>query len=883
MSDSTNKNLVCGIYAHVDAGKTTLSEQLLFSCGTIRRVGRVDHKDTFLDNNEIERNRGITVFSKQAILTIGDISLTLLDTPGHVDFSAEAERTLSVLDFAILVISAPEGIQPHTETLWKLLKEAGIPVFVFINKVDCLHPAGDASGDSLRETFGSIISSLNNKLGEGFSDLTDVSALSYEEIASLDEDLIEKYLEGETPDDNDIRSLILSRRLFPCVFGSALNGDGVNRLIEIISAYAPDKAYADEFGARVIKITRDADGTRLTHIKITGGCLSVRDTLNYSVPEEDEDREYNEKITQIRIYNGEKFESVTTALPGTVAAVCGLTATYAGQGLGTETVPAEYLLKPVLSYEVIAPKDKKITEVLTDLRILAEEIPELNVTWDENHKKINILLMGDIQTQILKFTVNKRFGYDIDLGEGAVLYKETIADAVEGVGHFEPLRHYAEVHLLMEPLPRGSGLEFAADCSTDLLALNWQRLVLTHLKEKMHRGVLTRSPITDMRITLKSGKAHIKHTEGGDFRQASYRAVRQGLMQAGSILLEPYYEFTVTLPTGRIGRFMTDIEKMCGTCNPPEAVGDVSVITGRAPVICIRNYASELVSYTGGTGKIMLKLSGYDPCHNSEEVIESFGYDPTGDIRNSPDSVFCGHGSSFIVPWNEVAEHMHLPSCLEERADAGDENYVIRTSSEKNYGEDELKEVFEKTFGSGSWRTFKDKTDTADDDIYTPARPVVHEDDRNAGPKVKVKAGGGETKCLLIDGYNVIFAWDELKALAADNIDSARDALILRLSNYAGFKGLHTILVFDAYKVHNFSGEKLKYDNVEVIFTKQAETADEFISKSIRSFPKEYVVTVASSDGIIQLSAMGAGSRILSSSDLIRDILLTEEQIREHL
>ena len=878
MTKNNTKNLVCGILAHVDAGKTTLSEQLLFNCGTIRKTGRVDHGDTFLDNNQIERDRGITVFSKQALLTVGNLNLTLLDTPGHVDFSAEAERVLSVLDFAVLVISGSEGVQPHSETLWKLLSSYSIPTFVFINKMDLVLDGNSSANRA------NLLSELNTKLGNGFVDFTDTSEAG-EEISALDENLIEKFLEGTEPEMEDIAKLISSHRLFPCFFGSALKNEGVTELVEAVGAYAPAKTYPTEFGAKVIKISRDADGTRLTHLKVTGGSLNVRDTLDYAVPGDEEDASFSEKITQLRIYNGEKFEMVTSAEPGTVCAVCGLTSTFAGQGLGVETVPAAYALKPVLSYEVVAPREKKITEVLTDLKLLEEEIPELNVTWDEITRKINVLLMGDVQTEILKFTVKNRFGYELNLGEGAVLYKETIGNTVEGVGHFEPLRHYAEVHLLLEPLPRGAGLHFEADCSTDLLNLNWQRLILTHLKEKLHRGVLTRSPITDMKITLKSGRAHIKHTEGGDFRQATYRAVRQGLMQAESILLEPYYEFTITLPTDKLGRAMTDIDKLCGTCNPPETTGDTTILTGRAPVINIRNYARELVSYTGGTGKIALKLSGYDLCHNAEEVIAEKNYDPVSDLRNTPDSVFCGHGSSFIVPWNEVERHMHLESILKEPSSENDVvpiNYS--SSSEKHYGEDELQEVFEKTFGSGSWRTFKDKKpEETDDSIFEPARPRVVEENRNAKSAAKASSVNNATRCLLVDGYNVIYAWDELRELLSENIDAARDKLIEKISNYAGFRKLDALIIFDAYKVHQFTGQSLKYSNVEVIFTKEAETADEFIEKAVRKYPRDSIITVASSDGIIQLSTRGANSQVMSSRELIADIKLAEEQIRELL
>lgn len=864
------KQLTLGILAHVDAGKTTLSEAMLYLSGAIRKAGRVDNRDAFLDTYELERERGITIFSKQAVFAYDDLKITLLDTPGHVDFSAEMERTLQVLDAAVLVIGASDGVQGHTVTLWKLLKRYQVPVFLFVNKMD---QQGTDQDVLMRE--------LCDRLGGGLTNFSEENKNTLlEELAMCDEELLNCFLEKGDISEELIRKAIAQRKVFPCFFGSALKLFGVRELMEGIVRYMPISGYPKEFGARVFKITRDNQGNRLTHMKITGGCLKARDALK------------TEKVNQIRIYSGEKFDAVNEACAGQVCAVTGLLHTFPGQGFGLEKTVDRHMLEPVLSYCIYLPEGCDPAAFLPKLMQLQEEDPTLQVVWDEELKEIHAKVMGEVQIEILKHMIRERFGIEVSFGTGRIVYKETIADRVEGVGHFEPLRHYAEVHLLLEPAEPGSGLLFAADCSEDILARNWQRLILTHLEEKEHRGVLTGSPITDMKITLVSGRAHLKHTEGGDFRQATYRAVRQGLMEASGVLLEPVYEFRLEIPEEMIGRAMTDMEKLHGSFTLKERVGGVAVLTGTAPVVTIQDYQKEVTAYTRGHGRLSLSLKGYGPCHNAEEVIAKRHYDPESDLKNPTGSVFCAHGAGFVVPWNQVKDYMHLESCF-----AGDRECVMQTAFEEEL-ERRKQAAVKRQENTGERGEMFIGTDEIDAIIGRTARSNSRSEfsGKREGWQREKKAGGNTAKAsetriykgqpkkekyLLVDGYNVIFAWEDLKELAGVNLDGARGKLLDILCNYQAIKGYHLMAVFDAYKLKGHGEEIMDYHNIQVVYTKEAETADRFIEKFAHENAGKYDVTVVTSDGLEQIIIVGAGCQLVSSREFRTEVELASKQVLE--
>ena len=864
------KQLTLGILAHVDAGKTTLSEAMLYLSGAIRKAGRVDNRDAFLDTYELERERGITIFSKQAVFAYDDLKITLLDTPGHVDFSAEMERTLQVLDAAVLVIGASDGIQGHTVTLWKLLKRYQVPVFLFVNKMD---QQGTDQDVLMRE--------LCDRLGGGLTNFSEENKNTLlEELAMCDEELLNCFLEKGDISEELIRKAIAQRKVFPCFFGSALKLFGVRELMEGIVRYMPISGYPKEFGARVFKITRDNQGNRLTHMKITGGCLKARDVLK------------TEKVNQIRIYSGEKFDAVNEACAGQVCAVTGLLHTFPGQGFGLEKTVDRHMLEPVLSYCIYLPEGCDPAAFLPKLMQLQEEDPTLQVVWDEELKEIHAKVMGEVQIEILKHMIRERFGIEVGFGTGRIVYKETIADRVEGVGHFEPLRHYAEVHLLLEPAEPGSGLLFAADCSEDILARNWQRLILTHLEEKEHRGVLTGSPITDMKITLVSGRAHLKHTEGGDFRQATYRAVRQGLMEASGVLLEPVYEFRLEIPEEMIGRAMTDMEKLHGSFTLKERVGGVAVLTGTAPVVTIQDYQKEVTAYTRGHGRLSLSLKGYVPCHNAEEVIAKRHYDPESDLKNPTGSVFCAHGAGFVVPWNQVKDYMHLESCF-----AGDRECVMQTAFEEEL-ERRKQAAVKRQENTGERGEMFIGTDEIDAIIGRTARSNSRSEfsGKREGWQREKKAGGNTAKAsetriykgqpkkekyLLVDGYNVIFAWEDLKELAGVNLDGARGKLLDILCNYQAIKGYHLMAVFDAYKLKGHGEEIMDYHNIQMVYTKEAETADRFIEKFAHENAGKYDVTVVTSDGLEQIIIVGAGCQLVSSREFRTEVELASKQVLE--
>lgn len=864
------KQLTLGILAHVDAGKTTLSEAMLYLSGAIRKAGRVDNRDAFLDTYELERERGITIFSKQAVFAYDDLKITLLDTPGHVDFSAEMERTLQVLDAAVLVIGASDGVQGHTVTLWKLLKRYQVPVFLFVNKMD---QQGTDQDVLMRE--------LCDRLGGGLTNFSEENKNTLlEELAMCDEELLNCFLEKGDISEKLIRKAIAQRKVFPCFFGSALKLFGVRELMEGIVRYMPISGYPKEFGARVFKITRDNQGNRLTHMKITGGCLKARDALK------------TEKVNQIRIYSGEKFDAVNEACAGQVCAVTGLLHTFPGQGFGLEKTVDRHMLEPVLSYCIYLPEGCDPAAFLPKLMQLQEEDPTLQVVWDEELKEIHAKVMGEVQIEILKHMIRERFGIEVSFGTGRIVYKETIADRVEGVGHFEPLRHYAEVHLLLEPAEPGSGLLFAADCSEDILARNWQRLILTHLEEKEHRGVLTGSPITDMKITLVSGRAHLKHTEGGDFRQATYRAVRQGLMEASGVLLESVYEFRLEIPEEMIGRAMTDMEKLHGSFTLKERVGGVAVLTGTAPVVTIQDYQKEVTAYTRGHGRLSLSLKGYVPCHNAEEVIAKRHYDPESDLKNPTGSVFCAHGAGFVVPWNQVKDYMHLESCF-----AGDRECVMQTAFEEEL-ERRKQAAVKRQENTGERGEMFIGTDEIDAIIGRTARSNSRSEfsGKREGWQREKKAGGNTAKAsetriykgqpkkekyLLVDGYNVIFAWEDLKELAGVNLDGARGKLLDILCNYQAIKGYHLMAVFDAYKLKGHGEEIMDYHNIQVVYTKEAETADRFIEKFAHENAGKYDVTVVTSDGLEQIIIVGAGCQLVSSREFRTEVELASKQVLE--
>lgn len=886
------KKLVIGILAHVDAGKTTLAESILYLSGSIRKLGRVDHKNAFLDNYELERARGITIFSKQARFTYNDMEVNLLDTPGHVDFSAEMERTLQVLDYAILVISGSDGVQGHTETLWKLLDRYKIPTFLFINKMD-LEVAD-------RHT---LMNEIKKKLNEACLDFSDDNdEIFLENVAMCDEKLLNKYIESGSIEYSDIIELICQRKVFPCYFGSALKIEGVEEFLNGLNRYTSSKKYPQAFGAKVYKITRDEQGTRLTHIKVTGGSLKVKmpltnrkengiDKVNISASYKPEDI-WEEKIDQIRIYSGAKYETVEEIQAGEVCAVTGLSKTYPGEGLGIEKDLDMPYLKPVLTYQLILPPACNAFSMLSKLKQLEEEDPTLHIVWHEKLQEIHIQLMGEVQTEILKTLIQERFNVEVEFGPGNILYKETILEPVVGVGHFEPLRHYAEVHLLLEPLKPGSGLVFDSICSEDNLERSWQRLILTHLQEKEHLGVLTGSPITDMKITLVAGRAHLKHTEGGDFRQATYRAVRQGLKKAKSVLLEPYYSFRMEIPAECVGRAMTDIQRMNGSFDPPQVSGDMAVLCGFAPVATMNGYQVEVNAYTHGKGNLFCTPDGYRPCHNQEEIIAKIGYDSELDPDNPTGSVFCSHGESFIVSWDQVEKFMHIENNMKELF-VQSSNDVLQDSeidikpdkasdNKKDFWEEEkeLEEIFTRTYGPIKQSAVYTQSKLGyEKNPYKKSNLDYKKDyGNNSGNKNFNKP---VNEYLLVDGYNIIYSWDELSELAKDNMDAARYRLMDILCNYQGFKKCTVILVFDAYKVKGGLGSVQEYHNIHVVYTKEAETADQYIEKVTHEVAKENRVVVATSDAIEQLIILGKGATRLSAKEFKEEIMRVENIIRQ--
>ena len=896
------RKLVLGILAHVDAGKTTLSESILYTSGTIRKLGRVDNKDAFLDTNRLERERGITIFSKQAVFLLGDRKVTLLDTPGHVDFAAEMERTLSVLDYAVLVVSGADGVQGHTMTLWRLLKRYHVPVFLFVNKMD------QDGTDKVR-----LLQEIKEKLSGNCVDFTqNIGDAFYDALAMCEEEAMEQYLETESVEDDLIRKMIQKRIIFPCYFGSALKVEGVEELLKGLEQYTaePDNSQkpgtkdsliqesgVPEFGAKVFKIARDEQGNRLTFLKITEGSLAVKTSVSGGSGES----VWEEKVNQIRIYSGERYETASEVTAGDICAVTGLSMTYPGEGLGCEKEADIPLLEPVLTYSLILPPECSAAVMLPKLRQLEEEEPELHIVWKEETQEILVQLMGEVQIEILQSLIKERFGVVVEFGTGKIVYKETIADTVEGVGHFEPLRHYAEVHLLMEAGEPGSGLIFAADCSEDVLDKNWQRLILTHLNEREHKGVLTGSVITDMKITVIGGRAHQKHTEGGDFRQATYRAVRQGLMQAESVLLEPVYDFRMEVPEENLGRAMTDVERMSGRCNAPVTENHIAILTGSAPVSTMQDYQKELSAYTKGHGKMSVTLKGYEPCHNRDEVIDTIGYDAMADTLHPSDSVFCAHGAGFLVPWYEAADYMHVPAYLTDAADSSNGAYddgiyadgryaaggALDTRNARNaeyrvpkveewMDTEEIDAILKRTFDANK----RNKS--------IPRKGVVrrHTKAVSEAPVTRTyRKQENLEKYLLVDGYNVIFAWQELKELAELSVDGARGKLMDILCNYQGIRGGELIVVFDAYRIKGHKTEYFDYHNIHVVYTKEAETADQYIEKFAHENSRKYDITVATSDGLEQIIIRGEGCQLISSRELEEEIRTANarmlEQFRE--
>ena len=851
--ETTQKQIVLGILAHVDSGKTTLSEAMLYRAGAIRKLGRVDHGDTFLDTDSLEKARGITIFSKQALLTAGNTAITLLDTPGHVDFSTETERTLQVLDYAVLVVSGTDGVQSHTETLWRLLRRYHVPTFVFVNKMDL--PG---------MTREQLLTQLNRRLGEGFVDFGAEPAARNEALALCDEQLMEKMLDAGTLTDADIIPAVARRHVFPCWFGAALRLDGVDALLEGLDRYTRPAPALHAFGARVFKVSQDEQGTRLTWLRVTGGELKVKALLSG----ETDGEPWAEKANQLRLYSGAKYTLTEAIGPGQVCAVTGLTHAKPGAGLGAERDSDVPVLEPVLSYQVLLPEGADVHAALGKLHRLEEEEPQLHVVWNETLGEIHVQLMGEVQLEVLRSLLAERFGLEVSFGPGGILYKETITEPMEGVGHYEPLRHYAEVHLLLEPLPRGSGMQFAADCREEVLDKNWQRLVLTHLEEKQHLGVLTGAPLTDVKITLLTGKAHLKHTEGGDFRQATYRAVRQGLMLAKSQLLEPWYAFRLEVPVENIGRAMSDIQRMEGSFDPPESGAETATLTGFAPVSTMRSYPMEVVSYTRGRGHLNLTLDGYRPCHNAAEVIEAVDYEPEHDLDNPADSVFCSHGAGFVVPWEQVRSHMHVDSGWGHTAPTAEETAArprrmaaYRATLEEDA---ELLKIFERTYGP------------IKRDPLAAFRPVQ----KRERPDFAAEQWEIAPEYLLVDGYNIIFAWDELNALSKESLDAARHRLMDILCNYQGFKKCVLILVFDAYRVPGSPGSIEQYHNIHVVYTKEAETADMFIEHVTHEIGKGRRVRVATSDGMEQIIILGHGALRVSARMFHEEVQNVEKQIR---
>ncbi len=844
------KNLVIGILAHVDAGKTTLSESFLYLSGKIRKLGRVDNKDAYLDNYELERARGITIFSKQAVLKVADTQITLLDTPGHADFSTEMERTLQVLDYAILVISGADGVQGHTKTLWRLLDIYRIPVFVFVNKMDQNGTDKENIMKQLKKQLGDSCIEFGQGETEDFCD----------QLAMCDEALMEACLKTGQVEIPLLQEAIRERKVFPCFFGAALKLDGVEAFMQGIVKYAAIPSYPDEFGAKIYKIGRDEQGNRLTYMKITGGSLKVRDILTNGV--------WEEKVNQIRFYSGQKFEAVNEAEAGSVCAVTGLSQTRPGEGLGGEEASNTPVLEPVLSYQIMLPEGCDPRGMLPKLRQIEEEDPELHIVWNEQLKEIQVRMMGEVQIEILQSMIQSRFGVGVSFDCGRIVFKETIANIVEGVGHFEPLRHYAEVHLLLEPGERRSGLQFKADCSEDILGKSWKNLILSHLEEKVHKGVLTGSAITDMTITLVSGRAHIKHTEGGDFREAAWRAVRQGLKEAESILLEPYYAFHLELPEKMVGRAMTDIEKMYGTCRILRMEDETAVLAGSAPVVTMMNYQKEVTSYTKGLGRLFCSLKGYEPCHNTEEVMERMGYDSERDLGNPTGSVFCANGTSFLVNWDEVKNHMHVESCFQKKDGLLEEAENKSSHTEEKWIEpEEVERIFQRTYYANQGKKSGwQKRKTIVESYYNP---TVY-----TGRLKEAKE-----EYLLVDGYNVIFAWLDLKELAEENMEGARLKLLDELSKYQGIRKCRIIAVFDAYRVQGHQEEAFEYENIHVVYTREAQTADHFIERFAHDNQEKYDITVATSDGLQQVIIRGSGCALLSARELKEEMERTNEEV----
>ena len=845
------KHICAALLAHVDAGKTTLSEALLYESGVIRTRGRVDHKDAFLDTSPLERERGITIFSKQACFSYGNMDVTMLDTPGHVDFSSEMERTLQVIDYAVLIISGTDGVQGHTETVWKLLQKYRIPTFFFVNKMDL--PGADKAA---------VLKELQAKLSPYCVDFTEEEELLCENVAMCEETLLETYLEEGTFDlKKEVRRLVSGTLLYPCYFGSALQNEGVEALLEGLESYTKMPEYQKEFAGKVYKITRDDAGQRLTHMKLTGGELKLRDEI-----------EGIGKVNEIRVYSGEKYTLQQEVKAGDICAVPGFTDTYAGQGVGKEADFCANQLAPVCNYQILLPEGTEEAIAWRQLKQLEEEDPNLHLSWQAQTREIFIQPMGKVQLEVIKRMVSERYGMDIAFGSATILYRETIEDTVIGMGHFEPLRHYAEVHLKMEPLPRGSGLQFVTECSEDELDLNWQRLILTHLGEKEFTGVLTGSPITDIKFTLIAGRAHLKHTEGGDFRQATYRAVRQGLRQAKSRLLEPMYQFRMEVPMEQIGRVMSDVGKMHGTFRQQPDDGEMSAIEGICPVASMAGYGTEFAAFTKGRGRMTLSFCGYEPCHNESEVVKNCKYDPDADVENTADSVFCAHGSGFVVPWNEVAKHVHVDTSIKKRQPVKASTAVPKEPSKKNSKmseEKELQAIFERTFGPVKTR------------VETPAKKVIKAE--SGKTKTKEYKPVYEEEYLLVDGYNIIFAWDELKALAAENLEGARTKLMEIMCNYQGFCGCHLILVFDAYKVKGNPGSVEQFHNISVVYTKEAETADMYIEKTTKEIARKKRVRVATSDGMEQIIILGHGATRISARAFQEEVKRVNDRIAEEV
>lgn len=835
------KQTVLGILAHVDAGKTTLAEAMLYRTGKLKKAGRVDHGDTALDTHALERERGITIFAGQTVLQTGDLQITLLDTPGHVDFSAETERVLQVLDYAVLVISGTDGVQAHTRTLWKLLSLYQIPTFVFVTKMDLA-----------RRTRASLLEDLQQRLSSDCVDFSeDAMQQRQEQLAMCREELLERYLETGTVSACDTADLIRSRQVIPCLFGSGLKLEGIDALLGALETYVTRRAYPDVFGAKVFKISHDAQGNRLTHLKVTGGTLRVRDAISY--------QGITEKISQIRILSGAKFTTAEEVSAGGVCAVLGLSATKNGQGLGAQEQAAAPVLEPVMRYRLNLPPDCDVRTVLPKLRVLEEEDPQLHITWNTHLQELYVGLMGAVQAEILKSLILERLGIEVQIDRGSVMYKETVTDEVEGVGHYEPLRHYAEVHLLLAPLPRGSGLQFAVKCSEDVLDRNWQRLIVTHLQEKQHLGVLLGAPITDMKITLAAGRAHLKHTEGGDFRQATYRAVRQGLMQAKSVLLEPYYAFRLEVPPEQIGRAITDVRQMCGSFDTPQEAGELTLLVGKAPVATMNSYAQQVAAYTAGRGRLFVELAGYDVCHNPEAVIQAAAYDAEGDLENTPDSVFCAHGGGFTVKWNEIASYMHLESCLKKEEAPLTAPKVIRHNLRLD--DKELEAIMEREFGPVK-------------------RPLYHAPTKRTELKEQTLAQTlPQAKWLIVDGYNLIFSWEDLRECAQTDLGAARQKLTELLCNYSAYTKCETVLVFDAYRVKGGTARREEFHNVRVVYTKENETGDQYIERLTHEIGKNEQVRVVTSDSLIQLSALRSGVLRVSAREFEQEYAAVENEI----